>query len=80
VAAGPPLRVGGETPCGRKAAAALSTIPSSTKLRDRSGRDRVALIPDSRHPDLSEAEQAAVTSPVAAIGGPNRSGTAAAHP
>jgi len=40
----------------------------------------VALIPDSRHPDLSEAEQAAVTSPVAAIGGPNRSGTAAAHP
>jgi len=39
----------------------------------------VALILDSRNPDLSEAEQA-VTGLVTASGGINRSGAAAAHP
>ena len=78
MAAGLPLRVGSETHCNRKAAASASTPPSA-KLRNRSDRDRVALILDSRNPDLSEAEQA-VTGLVTASGGFNRSGAAAAHP
>ena len=75
------LRVGGETHVWEEGRCITFDDTFEHEAWNRSGRDRVVLILDSWNPDLSEAEQAAVTDLVAAIGDFNRSsGTAAPSP
>jgi aspartate beta-hydroxylase len=70
--------VGGETHAWEEGRCITFDDTFEHEAWNHSGRDRVVLILDSWNPDLSEAEQAAVTDLVAAIGDFNRSGETAA--
>jgi aspartate beta-hydroxylase len=67
------LRVGGETHAWQEGRCVTFDDTFEHEAWNRSDRDRVVLILDSWNPDLSEAERAAVTDLVAAIGDFNRS-------
>lgn len=67
------LRVGGETHVWEEGRCITFDDTFEHEAWNHSERDRVVLILDSWNPDLSEAEQAAVTDLVAAIGDFNRS-------
>lgn len=70
------LRVGGETHVWQEGRCVTFDDTFEHEAWNRSDRDRVVLIADSWNPDLSEAEQAAVTDLVVAIGDFNRLGEA----
>ncbi|WP_426701018.1 aspartyl/asparaginyl beta-hydroxylase domain-containing protein [Rhodanobacter sp. Col0626] len=66
------LRVGGETHVWQEGRCVTFDDTFEHEAWNRSGHDRVVLILDSWNPDLSEAEQRAVTDLVGAIGDFNR--------
>ncbi len=72
------LHVGGETHVWEEGRCITFDDTFEHEAWNHSERDRVVLILDSWNPDLSEAEQAAVTDLVAAIGDFNRSSETAA--
>jgi aspartate beta-hydroxylase len=74
------LRVGGETHLWEEGLCITFDDTFEHEAWNRSDRDRVVLILDSWNPDLSEAEQAAVTDLVAVIGDFNRLGENPALP
>jgi aspartate beta-hydroxylase len=74
------LRVGGETHVWEEGRCITFDDTFEHEAWNRSDQTRVVLILDSWNPDLSEAEQAAVTDLVAAIGDFNRAGETPARP
>jgi aspartate beta-hydroxylase len=74
------LRVGGETHVWEEGRCITFDDTFEHEAWNHSDQTRVVLILDSWNPDLSEAEQAAVTDLVAAIGDFNRAGETPARP
>lgn len=74
------LRVGGETHVWEEGRCVTFDDTSEHEAWNRSDQTRVVPILDSWNPDLGEAEQAAVTDLVAAIGDFNQPGGTAAQP